>query len=161
MSKVVPAPATAWTFFLRLTSFLSALAVTIGLVNWLFARPDLSLWSYAACGILLCMSPLLVTVLVYDTVTTFLPRPRSSSRQWNQQQRQQLERSATAVCLSTLPITALLFFLHRLAQKQAARDNVGGLFDWMFWFALLSLALAALAGLIGFTLTAYLRRFPK
>jgi hypothetical protein len=160
MSKVVPAPATAWTFFLRLTLLLCALAGTIRLAWWLFTWPDIGLWSYAVFGILFAMSPLLVTVLAYDAITTFLPRPWASIRQWDQQQRQKLDRSATAVCLSTLPLTTLLFVVHRLAQKEAARDYVGGLIDWIFWFALLSLAMAALAGLIGFALAAYLRRFP-
>ncbi|MET2832244.1 hypothetical protein [Mesorhizobium shangrilense] len=152
MSKAVSAPATAWIFFLRLALLLHALTGTIRLARWLFTWPDIDLWSYAVFGILFAMSPLLVTVLAYDAITTFLPAlgPRYGSGISSSVRN--LDGSATAVCLPTLPPTTLLFVVHRLAQKEAVRDYVGDLIDWIFWFALLSLAMAALAGLIGLAL---------
>ncbi len=157
MSKAVAAPATAGTFFLRLAFFLSALAFTIALARWFFTWPPISLWAYILIGCPLSMSPLAVTALAYDPITTFLPRPRKAIREWDRQQRQNLDRSAAVVCLTTLPLMALLIILQRFARKEAARDFVGGLIDWAFWFVLLSLALAALAGLIGLALGAHIR----
>ncbi|CAN7627833.1 hypothetical protein [Brucella pseudogrignonensis] len=97
--KAVAAPATAGTFFLRLAFFLSALACTIALARWFFTWPPISLWAYILIGCLLSMSPLVVTALAYDAITTFLPRPMKTMREWDRQQRQNRKRSLRTTCV--------------------------------------------------------------
>ncbi|WFS69585.1 hypothetical protein CFBP4996_26290 (plasmid) [Agrobacterium leguminum] len=141
-------PASAGTFFGRLALFLVALVFTILTGNWLCSWPDISLWLYITIGFLFALSPLAVSSFAWEAVTTFVPRPRSMMSQWDERERDRLERSATAVCLSTLPLTMLLLSIDRLSRRESLFAE---LLTWLFWLTLLSLAISALAGLIGYS----------
>ncbi|MFA1676872.1 hypothetical protein ACDY97_30135 [Rhizobium mongolense] len=154
VTKPMQGPASAATFFGRLTFFLAALVITLQTGSWLSSWPDISTWLYVAIGSFFALSPLVVSSLALEAVMTFIPRPRAILGQWDERQRERLDRSATIVCLFTLPLTLLLLMVDRLSRRESLQSMFGELLAWLFWLALLSLAISALAGLIGYGATA-------